>query len=88
MFHNTLQTRGSEMAPHARGSAVSLFAFSLFLGQAAGVAAFGAGISLVGYVPMLIGAGMALALLGEWFRRQLISHRAEAMHVQRPKPGG
>ena len=57
MFHNTLQTRASEMAPHARGSAVSLFAFSLFLGQAAGVAVFGAGISLLGYVPMLVGRG-------------------------------
>jgi predicted MFS family arabinose efflux permease len=88
MFHNTLQTRGSEMAPHARGSAVSLFAFSLFLGQAAGVAAFGIGISLMGYVPMLVGAGVGLAVLGEWFRRRLISHRAEAMHARNPKLRG
>jgi len=77
MFHNTLQTRASEMAPHARGSAVSLFAFSLFLGQAAGVAAFGAGISLLGYVPMLVGAGVGLAVLGHWFRRRLAAHRTE-----------
>jgi len=78
MFHNTLQTRASEMAPHARGSAVSLFAFSLFLGQAAGVAAFGAGISLLGYVPMLVGAGVGLAVLGHWFRRRLAAHRTES----------
>jgi predicted MFS family arabinose efflux permease len=80
MFHNTLQTRGSEMAPQARGSAVSLFAFCLFLGQAAGVAVFGAGISLLGYVPMLIGAGVGLALLGHWFRYRLAAHRTEGQH--------
>jgi predicted MFS family arabinose efflux permease len=83
MFHNTLQTRGSEMAPHARGSAVSLFAFCLFVGQAAGVAAFGAAISLLGYVPVLIGAGAALALLGHWFRERLAAHRIEAMKPHR-----
>jgi predicted MFS family arabinose efflux permease len=75
MFHNTLQTRASEMAPHARGSAVSLFAFCLFLGQAIGVSAFGAGIALAGYVPLLVGAGVGLALLGHWFRRRLAVHR-------------
>jgi len=81
MFHNTLQTRGSEMAPHARGSAVSLFAFCLFLGQALGVAVFGGAIALLGYVPVLIGAGAGLALLGERFRRQLKTHRASAVPV-------
>jgi len=81
MFHNTLQTRGSEMAPHARGSAVSLFAFCLFLGQALGVAVFGGAIALLGYVPVLVGAGAGLALLGERFRRQLKTHRAKAVPV-------
>jgi predicted MFS family arabinose efflux permease len=81
MFHNTLQTRASEMAPNARGAAVSLFAFCLFLGQAAGVAAFGAAIALVGYVPVLAGAGVALALLGFWFRRRLEAHRAHTRPV-------
>lgn len=88
MFHNTLQTRGSEMAPHARGSAVSLFAFCLFLGQAAGVAAFGAGISVLGYVPMLIGAGLGLALLGHWFRQRLAAHRTESSQPRSAKPRG
>src|SRR5690606_34980870 len=37
MFHNTLQTNATQMAPEARGSAVSLFAFCFFLGQAVGV---------------------------------------------------
>src|SRR5581483_4349966 len=44
MLHNTLQTKATEMAPQARGAAVSFFAFCLFLGQALGVAAFGQAI--------------------------------------------
>src|SRR5581483_6072198 len=38
MLHNTLQTNATQMAPEARGLAVSLFAFMLFCGQSAGVA--------------------------------------------------
>ena len=30
MLHNTLQTNATQMAPEARGLAVSLFAFMLF----------------------------------------------------------
>ena len=37
MLHNTLQTQATQMAPHARGSAVTLFACMLFFGQSAGV---------------------------------------------------
>lgn len=37
MLHNTLQTQASQMAPHARGSAVTLFACLLFFGQSTGV---------------------------------------------------
>jgi predicted MFS family arabinose efflux permease len=37
MLHNTLQTQATQMAPEARGSAVTLFAGMLFFGQSAGV---------------------------------------------------
>jgi predicted MFS family arabinose efflux permease len=37
MLHNTLQTQATQMAPHARGSAVTLFACLLFFGQSTGV---------------------------------------------------
>lgn len=37
MFHNTMQANATEMAPGARGTAVSLFASFLFLGQSVGV---------------------------------------------------
>ena len=36
-LHNTLQTHATQMAPAARGTAVSLFACVLFLGQSLGV---------------------------------------------------
>ena len=37
MLHNTLQVQATQMAPAARGSAVTLFASSLFFGQSTGV---------------------------------------------------
>ena len=41
MLHNTLQTNATQMAPERRGTAVSQFAASLFIGQSVGVAAAG-----------------------------------------------
>lgn len=38
-LHNTLQTNATQMAPAARGSAMSLFACVLFLGQSVGIMA-------------------------------------------------
>ena len=37
MLHNTLQVQATQMAPQARGTAVTLFACLLFLGQSTGV---------------------------------------------------
>jgi YNFM family putative membrane transporter len=39
MLHNTLQTNATQMAPSARGTAVSFFASAYYMGQALGVAA-------------------------------------------------
>jgi predicted MFS family arabinose efflux permease len=71
MLHNTLQTKATEMAPQARGAAVSFFAFCLFVGQASGVAALGAGVDRVGYRAVMAAAGVGLFILAWWFRRQL-----------------
>jgi predicted MFS family arabinose efflux permease len=71
-LHTTLQTRATELAPEARGTAVALFAFFLFLGGAIGSALFGplvdygwhrvflaiCGVSLVGL------GGLAVLFLG------------------------
>jgi predicted MFS family arabinose efflux permease len=67
MIHSTFQTKATEMAPGNRGTAVSLFAFSLFLGQGIGAAGLGAVIDGPGYVVAFAIAGVALALLGLWF---------------------
>jgi predicted MFS family arabinose efflux permease len=41
MIHNSIQTRVTEVAPHARGTAVAMHAFHFFLGQTVGPAVFG-----------------------------------------------
>jgi predicted MFS family arabinose efflux permease len=76
MFHNTLQTKATEMAPQARGTAIAVFAFSLFMGQAGGVAACGLLIIAVGYQWSFMLAGVGLLALGQWFASRVQSHRA------------
>lgn len=66
MIHSTLQTKATELAPGARGTAVSLFAFSLFVGQGIGAAALGAVVDGPGYEVCFIISGVAMALLGMW----------------------
>jgi predicted MFS family arabinose efflux permease len=71
MLHNTLQTKATEMAPAARGAAVSFFALCLFVGQALGVAAFGPALEGFGYRPVIAVAGVGLFALAWWFQRRL-----------------
>ena len=67
MLHNTLQTHATEMAPEARGAAISAFAMCLFLGQAIGAWSVGFTIEGAGYAPPLLGAGAGLFALAWWF---------------------
>jgi len=78
MLHNTLQTRATEMAPEARGAGVSFFAFSMFLGQAAGVSCFGWLVERFGYPWPFAAAGFLLLVLSLWFRRRLRMAKAAA----------
>ncbi|MCW5653793.1 MAG: MFS transporter [Hydrogenophaga sp.] len=71
LFHNTLQTHATQMAPASRGTAVALFAFCLFGGQALGVTLSGWTIDHLGYAPMLLTAAGALLLTGWAFARAL-----------------
>jgi predicted MFS family arabinose efflux permease len=57
MVHNSIQTRVTEVAPEARGSAVALHAFHFYVGQSLGPVA-------VGVASGLLGAGAAFALAG------------------------
>ncbi|HEX2113677.1 MAG TPA: MFS transporter [Alphaproteobacteria bacterium] len=71
MMHNTLQTYGTQMAPHARALGMSLFATCLFVGQAAGISAAGWLIERTGFRPVIAGAGVLLAALGLFLSRRL-----------------
>lgn len=57
MFHNTMQANATQMAPTARGTAVSMFASCLFMGQALGVV-------LAAHLIALVGSGAVIALGG------------------------
>lgn len=71
MLHNAMQANATQMAPSARGTAVSLFASFLFLGQSVGVVAAaslmerigtGAVVALGGAVMLAVGMVFAWAL--------------------------
>ena len=76
MLHNTLQTNATQMAPEARGLAISLFAFCYFLGQAAGVAACGWWVDAFGYGMVFAIAGIMLLIVAICFRATLAKRPA------------
>lgn len=63
MFHGVLQARATEVLPEARGTAVSAFALSLFMGQTVGSLAFGALLALTGYRVGFAAAGVGVLIL-------------------------
>lgn len=63
MVHNSIQTRVTEVAPEARGSAVALHASCFWLGQALGPVAIGIGFGLAGAGPTLAVAALGFAAL-------------------------
>jgi YNFM family putative membrane transporter len=70
MLHNTLQLRASQMAPEARGSAMSAFAASFFIGQLVGIAIGGPLYDRVGGAPVIAAGavGFAIVALIYWAR--------------------
>ncbi len=60
LCHSTLQTRATETFPASRGTAVALFAFSLFLGNGLGALVVGQSVDWVGYGPTLLTSGLLL----------------------------
>ena len=75
MIHNTLQTHATQMAPAARGFAVSTFASCLFLGQASGVAIAAPVFDYTGGKPIFLSAAFLLCVLCLVFRA-LLDHRS------------
>jgi predicted MFS family arabinose efflux permease len=64
MLHGTLQAHATQMAPSARGTAVSLFVCALFLGQSGGVAAASGIVEIAGTEWVLGMAALACAAIG------------------------
>lgn len=78
LYHNTLQTHATQMAPAVRGTSVALFAFCLFAGQALGVTLAGYLFDHGGPAPLLLLPALALPLAGWAFARAL-ERRAAAI---------
>lgn len=66
MIHSSIQTRVTEVAPTARGSAVALHAFCFFLGQSLGPVLMAGGRATVGMEASLLAAAAALLALAVW----------------------
>jgi predicted MFS family arabinose efflux permease len=78
MFHNTVQTNGTQMAPEARGVGMALFATCFFTGQSLGVALTAQLFDRVGAQAAFVAAALALGLLAAWFRRRLAARPLRA----------
>ena len=78
MFHNTMQANATQMAPAARGTAVSLFASALFLGQSVGVLLATGLTERIGSGAMIALGGAVLVAIGMFFA-QALRRRDELM---------
>lgn len=78
MFHNTMQANATQMAPGARGTAVSLFASSLFLGQSVGVVVAASLIAQIGTGAVVALGGAVMAAEGVFFAWALRRRDAQA----------
>lgn len=63
LMHSTLQTRATELAPTARATGISLFAFSLFLGSSLGAFLTAQSIERLGYNETMLLLGGVTAVL-------------------------
>jgi len=73
-----MQLNATQMAPTARGTSVTLFASSLFLGQSLGVVAAAWLTERVGTAPVIALGGVALVLLGFAFAKALLKRDARS----------
>jgi len=71
MLHNTLQINATQMAPQARGTAVSLFASFFFLGQSLGVWFAAIVIDRLGVFAVFGASALLLPLMGVFFSARL-----------------
>jgi predicted MFS family arabinose efflux permease len=65
MLHTGIQTEATELAPDARGSAIALHAFSLFMGMALGPVVYGLMIPALG-AAVSVSLGGLVVLVAAW----------------------
>jgi len=82
MFHNVMQANATQMAPEARGTAVSLFASFLFLGQSLGVVLAAALIGHIGSSAVVALGGGVMAVEGAYFGWVLRQRQRQQKSVQ------
>lgn len=70
-MHGIVQVRATEIAPHARGTALSGFVFCLFAGQGFGVYLLGYLVDGPGYRAAFATTALGVVLLGLWLYRAL-----------------
>lgn len=80
MFHNTMQANATQMTPRTRGTAVSLFACALFLGQSLGVLLAAALIAPLGSGLVIALGGGTVTALGIYFAHALRQHDKRVHH--------
>lgn len=71
MLHNTLQTHATQMVPAARGTAVTVFSSSLFLGQSIGVACAAVLVDAGSAIPVFGVSAFMLPIIGWWFAAEI-----------------
>lgn len=76
MLHNTLQVQATQMAPEARGTAVTLFACLLFLGQSTGVLIVAFSVDRGWLPPVFTVAAVGVFVLGLLVSRRVQARRA------------
>ncbi len=81
MFHNTMQANATQMAPSARGTAVSLFASALFMGQSIGVLLAAALVGRIGSTAVIALGCSVLVAVGLYFSSAL-RRRADLMQLE------
>jgi YNFM family putative membrane transporter len=89
MFHNTMQATATQMAPGARGTAVTLFASFLFLGQSVGVVVAASLIGWLGTGAVVALGGLVMALEGAffaWALQQRALKASAAAQAERVEP--
>ncbi|MGZ8231021.1 MAG: MFS transporter [Burkholderiales bacterium] len=72
-MHGILQVRATEIAPHARGTALSGFVFCIFTGQGAGVYILGYLVDGPGYRAAFATTAIGVVFLGVWLYRALFT---------------